>query len=65
MKKLIKNKLDFDLTIGYFVNSIKDSNYISDVVIRSIDLTKGSFFTLLPDSADREKIYEFSNGGIL
>lgn len=52
-------------TLPYFLNSLKDSNYVSGIVIACIDFTKGKFFTLLPDSVDREKIYEFSNGGIL
>lgn len=65
MKNLVKKYLTFSLTIDYFLNSLKKSNYLSDFLVSVIDFTKGNFFTLLPDSADHEKIYEFSSGGIL
>lgn len=65
MRKIIKKKLDFDLTINYFLKSLMDSNYVSDVVVSVIDFSGGDFFTMLPDPVDHEKIHEFSIGGIL
>jgi len=65
MIKLRKTVLDFDKTIQYFKEHIDAKVILSEAVLHEINFKNGHFFTLLPENAFFEKIYEFNYGGIL
>lgn len=65
MKKLFRHDLDFGRTIEYVKDNLKGASTLSDELLNSIDLTKGSFFTLLPEGSDLQRIYEFVAGVVL
>jgi hypothetical protein len=65
MKKLKKHKLNFDRAKNYIIDNLIGASALSNELINSIDFKNGCFFTLLPDDATIERIYEFAFGGIL
>jgi hypothetical protein len=65
MARTNKYDLDFRKTINYFIDHVKCGNFLSEMLIKKINFHNGSFFTLLPDNANLENIYDFPFGGIL
>jgi hypothetical protein len=65
MKKLKKHALDFSRTLKYFQENLDNTNILSSKLLEFANFEEGSFFTLLPDNANTNKIYEFEHGGIL
>lgn len=63
--KVYKYVLDYESTRVFLSTSLKDANQLSEKLVETINLEIGSFFTLLPDGADLERLYEFESGGIL
>ncbi|MFA6915647.1 MAG: hypothetical protein WC222_04565 [Parachlamydiales bacterium] len=63
--KLIKYPLNLDKTIDHFVDYLLGGNTLSTDVVQHINLKKGVFFTLLPESITEKQLYEFSYGGVL
>ena len=64
-KKLIKHKLDFLPAWEYTREELDKTNILSSELINSVEIKKGSFFTLLSENANVAQIYNFSWGGIL
>ena len=65
MAELIKYNLDFDRSLKYFIDHINCKNFLSNKIVKAINFQDGSFFTLLPDNANLEYLYNFPFGGIL
>lgn len=65
MTELNKHILDFNKAEIYTKNILKDANTLSNLIIKSINLEEGTFFTLLPNDANVKQINEFKFGGIL
>src|SRR5690348_16358179 len=65
MRKIKKHKLDYKKTFPYFIDHIKCGNTLSRKIIERVDLSQGSFFTLLPADSKLERLYEFLYGGII
>lgn len=60
MRKLNKYDLDYTRSLIYFRESLEKTNQLSIETIKMIDRQKGSFFTLLPNGANLEKLHQFS-----
>lgn len=65
MKKLNKYKLDYDLAWKYTQDTLDEANTLSSELLKIIPFEDGSFFTLLHDGANIERLYEFKAGIIL
>jgi hypothetical protein len=65
MKKLIKYRLEFLKTFSFFKDRIDGGNFLDNLLLKNIDLNKGSFYTFLPKEANLAQLYDFSYGGIL
>jgi hypothetical protein len=65
IREIKRHSLDFEKTISYFINHIKSGNTLSKKAIERVDLHQGSFFTLLPSTAELARLYEFAYGGII
>jgi hypothetical protein len=65
MRELKKHELDFDKTIDYFKQNLTSGNTLSEELINLNDFNLGSFFTLLPEEANIERVYKFDLAGIL
>lgn len=63
--KVIKHILDFNKTFPYFIDHIDYGRALSSKIIKGTNFDHGIFFTLLPENASSNKIYDFSCGGIL
>lgn len=57
--------LDFKKTLPYFIQHIKCGKTLSKKTIEKTTFQKGDFFTILPDTAVLDQLYEFSSGGII
>lgn len=64
-RKIKKHKLDLNKTLPYFLDHIKCGKTLSERVVEKIDFAKGSFFTILPDTALFDKLFDFNDGGII
>lgn len=64
-RKVNKYILNFEKTLKYVLQVLKDGNQLSSELIKNINFEQGQFFTLLPNEADLSKIYQFSFGGII
>lgn len=60
-----KHILNFDKVIPYVIDRITCDRELSKKILEKIDFKNGSFFTILPEDARIEKIYEFKWGGII
>lgn len=65
MKQLNKYKLNFDPTWEYVKNNLENATTLSSKLLSLLDFGKGHFFTLLPNDANIERLYEFEDGIIL
>lgn len=65
MRPLKEHSLDFNISLDYFTESLKDVNQLSNAILEYVNFKEGDFFTLLPDEANIDRIYKFSEGGIL
>ena len=65
MKNLHKHFLDNEKTFSFFSDSLENANTLSSEVLNSIAFKDGHFFTLLPEDANLERLYEFKWGAIL
>jgi len=65
MKKLRRCELDFKPALQHVSEHLKGWNTLSIELCNLINFEGGRFFTLLPDNADRTRIYMFREGGIL
>lgn len=65
MKQLHKHELDFDPAREYVQNSLDKANTLSSELLNLLNFKNGIFFTLLPNDANIERLYEFKAGGIL
>lgn len=63
--KVLRRNLDPVKSLLYIKENLREINRISDAVIKYVDFTKGDFFTLLPDDAQLERIYEFKYGHMI
>ena len=61
MKKIILNKSGLD----YISDNLSDGHALMNIVGESLDLSKGTAFTFLPDSTDIHSAMEFRYGGKL
>lgn len=64
-RKIKKHKLDLNKTLPYFLDHIKCGKTLSERVCQTIDFTEGSFFTVLPETALLDKLFDFNDGGII
>src|SRR5690349_13195806 len=65
MRKLIKINLNLEKTLKYVTHQLEGGNTLSLEILRSVDFSAGSFFTLLPNDATLQKCHEFTSGGML
>lgn len=65
MKKLFKHPLDFEILYPYFKNRLEGVNALSNELINLVNFKDGIFFTLLPDDANLDRIYELKAGLVL
>lgn len=65
MKKVNRYELDFERAINYVKENLDGVNILSQELLDSINLKQGFFFTLLPEDAHLDRIYEFKTGGVL
>lgn len=65
MRKIVKHFLEFDKTISYFLDHIEYDTILSKKIINKINFTEGSFFTILPENADLNRLYDFKWGGVI
>ncbi len=61
-RKVHKHVLDTEKTIFYFFDHIKCGKVLSERICKKIDFTQGSFFTILPENAFLERLFEFECG---
>lgn len=62
MKNLLKYFLGHEQTLSFITESLKETNALSIEVLKSIDFKEGHFFTLLPEDANLEGLYKFTEG---
>lgn len=62
---LTKYNLEYEQAFKYVHDNLEGTNALSSALLRIIDFQKGSFFTLLPDGSNIERLYEFEAGVIL
>jgi hypothetical protein len=65
MVELKRYDLDFDKSSKYFIDHINSGKFLSEKIVKTINFQDGSFFTLLPENANLEYLYNFPFGGIL
>jgi hypothetical protein len=65
VRKVKQYYLDFDKSLSYFKNCLEDANTLSTEILKKINFSEGSFFTILPEEAILSRIYEFPYGGII
>lgn len=65
LRKLNKLNLDYERTISYVRDQLSAGNVLSQELLHSLDFGSGQFFTLLPEDANLDKIYDFLDGCIL
>jgi hypothetical protein len=65
MKRLNKHKLDFESAYEYIKDNLDKVNALSAELLKLVNFKNGHFFTLLPDNANFERIYDFEWGGVL
>lgn len=65
MNELKKFDLNFDKTLEYVNYNLAGGNTLSLALLKSVDFKSGNFFTLLPNDANKERIYEFETGMLL
>lgn len=65
MKQLNKHELNFDPSWNYVKHNLDKTNALSSELLKLLDFKKGGFFTLLPNNANIQRIYEFEAGVIL
>jgi len=65
MKHLNKYKLNYNHAWKYVQNNLDKSNVLSSELLNLSIFKNGYFFTLLPNDANTERIYEFESGVIL
>lgn len=57
--------LDFNISFPYFYEHIFYGNRLSKEIIANVDLTKGKFFTILPEDANFQQADKLDWGGII
>jgi hypothetical protein len=65
MQKLFKHPLEFERLYSYFKDRLEKANELSSEVLNQVNFHDGYFFTLLPDDANLERIYELEGGLVL
>jgi hypothetical protein len=65
MKRLNKQKLDFETSLKYVQDNLDKTNALSSELLNLINFKTGNFFTLLPDDANIQEIHNFKAGWIL
>ncbi len=58
-RKVNKYELDHEKTCAYFVDHIQCEKKLSTKIVEVVNFSQGKFFTLLPNDANVENIYEF------
>jgi hypothetical protein len=59
MRKLRKHDLNLNPSLAFFKESLEETNSLSVEIIKFIECEKGTFFTLLPEEANLEKLHQF------
>jgi hypothetical protein len=65
MRELYRYELEYDRVWKYIQSTIDQANALSSALLKLINFEKGTFFTLLPEDANNERLYEFEAGLIL
>jgi len=65
MKQLNKHKLNFTTVFKYVQFNLYNVNTLSSELLKFINFNHGNFFTLLPNDANIERLYNFETGLIL
>jgi hypothetical protein len=65
MKTLKKQELDYSRAAVYVVDNLRETSTLSERLLKIVDFKNGNFFTLLPEDANLERLYEFEAGEIL
>ncbi|MBS0649771.1 MAG: hypothetical protein JSR93_01290 [Verrucomicrobia bacterium] len=65
MKFLNKHILKYESALKFLQESLDEVNALSDELLSAIDFSHGQFYTLLPQNAHSEFLYDFRSGGIL
>ncbi len=61
MRTLCKHSLPFDRTLPFYKEALEGTNLLSDELLNTISREKGHFFTLLPNHANLNNLYQFSD----
>lgn len=64
-KDLTRYNLEYKKSMVYLSDQLLAGNTLSHELLNMLNFGKGQFYTLLPNDAALEKIYEFSSGGVL
>ena len=65
MKSLNKHILKYEPALKFVQENLEKVNVLSDELLSAIDFAHGRFYTLLPQDAHLEFLYNFRNGGML
>ena len=65
IKQLLKYKLDFDSSWEYVFDNLDKVNTLSIQLLKLLNFKDGYFFTLLPNDANLDNIYDFKGGLVL
>ena len=66
MTRILKqHKLNYEETVKYFKYNLEGLNTLSIELLNFIHFAQGSFFTLLPDNSNYDRLYEFEAGLVL
>jgi hypothetical protein len=65
MRELIRSSLEFKKLYPYFKDRLEGVNELSIEVLNLVDFNDGFFFTLLPNNANLDRIYNLNEGLIL
>lgn len=61
MQKLYEHSLEHTLALKFVQDSLDDTNTLSMEMLKVIRSHKGTFFTLLPETATLERLYRFDS----
>lgn len=62
---VIRHNLKFAKAIEGFREYLKGWYIMSEGILKNVDFTKGTFFTLLPEGVPENQLYTFKYGGVL
>ena len=65
MRSLIRHELNEEKALSYVMDNLDKATALSSELGKLLDFTTGSFYTLLLEGSNIERLYEFEAGAIL